>query len=103
MYELLKDDRVKAWQKEYKVYYVTIAGHRYYIRPLKRSEYLDMLQIRELGIEEDIEMAAVRKCVLNFEADMETGVFEERGGVSSTLYGVISEISGFLEADITEL
>lgn len=101
--QITEDKRVKEWSKEYKVYFVTISGFRYWLRPLKRSEYLDMIQIRELGIEDDIEMPAIRKVVLNYTPEMEAGQFEERAGVVSTLYSVISEISGFVDPEIGDV
>ncbi len=94
-------EQIADWKQEHgKIFKVdTIAGVIIY-KLLSRGLYMEIMADTAEGIIGDPEVETVKKCIINKVSD---SVFEERGGIATTVYEDIMKNSGFAIVESEEL
>ena len=95
-------DQIDAWKAEHgKIFKITpVPGIDIIYKPLSRTAYMDIMTKQMEGTIVDPEIETVKLCTIN---DVDTSVFESRGGIATVVYEDIMKNSGFAIVESEEL
>jgi len=101
MAEITKD-QIAEWKKQHgQIFKITpIEGLDVIYRPLKREDYIGIMNGQMSGEIVDPEIDTVKTCVLNDIPDI---VYQEKGGLATVVYEEIMKKSGFVIVESEEL